>query len=184
MNIITVIFLGLALAMDAFAVSVATGATYKKQGHGHAFGIASAFGGFQALMPLVGWAAGLAVRDFVDEYANLISFTLLAVIGGKMIYESFRIKQEEARTDTLSVFTVFVLAIATSIDALAVGTTFSLVLTGSVFRAVAVIGIITFALSYAGFFIGKKMGHFFETGLEMTGGIVLIIIGLKILLFT
>ncbi len=155
--------------MDAFAVSVATGATYKKQGSNHAFRMAFAFGGFQAIMPIVGWLAGLTLREFIKDYDHWVAFGLLAFIGSKMIYESFKIKRAQEQTDTLSATIILVLALATSIDALAVGITFSFLLAGSLVIAVIIIGVITFIFSYAGFYFGKSFGHFFETGIEAVG---------------
>ena len=168
--------------MDAFAVSVATGATYKKQGSNHVFKMAFAFGGFQAIMPVVGWLAGLTLREFIRDYDHWVAFILLAFVGGKMIYESFRIKRVQQQADTLSAAMLLVLALATSIDALAVGITFSFLLASSLAIAIIIIGLITFVLSYAGFYIGKSFGHFFETGIEAVGGLILIGIGVKILL--
>jgi len=182
MNSITIIVIAIGLAMDAFAVSVATGATFKKPGSNHAFKMAFAFGGFQAIMPIVGWLAGLTLREFIRDYDHWAAFILLAFIGGKMIYESFKIKHAQQQADTLSAAIILVLALATSIDALAVGITFSFLLAGSLAIAVIIIGLITFAFSYAGFYIGKSFGHFFETGIEAVGGLILIGIGVKILL--
>ncbi len=182
MNILTIIVIAIGLAMDAFAVSIATGATYKKTGINHAFRIAFAFGGFQAIMPVVGWLSGLTLRNFIKDYDHWIAFTLLAFIGGKMIYKSFKIKRAQEQTDTLSAAMLLVLALATSIDALAVGITFSFLLAGSLVIAVIIIGLITFVFSYAGFYIGKSFGHFFETGIVALGGLILLAIGTKILL--
>lgn len=181
MNLITIIVIAVGLAMDAFAVSIATGATYKKAGNSHAFKMAFAFGGFQAIMPVVGWLAGLTLREFIKDYDHWVAFILLAFIGGKMIYESFKIKHAHKQTDKLSATMFLTLALATSIDALAVGITFSFFLAGSLAIAIIIIGLITFVLSYAGFYIGKSFGHFFETGIEALGGLILIAIGTKIL---
>lgn len=182
MNILTIIIIAIGLAMDAFAVSVATGATYKKPTGNHALRMAFAFGAFQAIMPLAGWLAGLMLREFIKDYDHWVAFILLAFIGGKMIYESFKIKQAQKKTEVLSMTMILVLAIATSIDALAVGFTFSFLLASSIATAMIIIGLITFCLSYAGFYIGKNFGHFFETSLEAIGGLILISIGTKILL--
>jgi len=182
MNLLTIIVIAVGLAMDAFAASIATGATYKERRPTHAFKLAFAFGSFQAIMPVAGWLAGLTLRDSIRDYDHWIAFTLLALVGGKMIYESFKIKQAQEQTDTLSAAVILVLALATSIDALAVGVTFSFLLPGSLAVAVIIIGLITFVLSYAGFCIGTSFGHFFETGIEAIGGLILIAIGAKILL--
>lgn len=182
MRVITIIVIGVGLAMDAFAASIATGATYKKRKTSHAFRLAFAFGSFQAIMPVVGWLAGLTFRDLIRDYDHWVAFGLLALIGTKMIYESFKIKEAREQTDMLSTTAILVLALATSIDALAVGVTFSFLLAGSLAVAVIIIGLITFVLSYAGFYIGKSFGRFFETGIEAIGGLILIAIGTKILL--
>ena len=182
MNILTIIIIAIGLAMDAFSVSVATGATYKKPRNRHAFMMAFAFGGFQAIMPIVGWLAGLTLREYIKDYDHWVAFILLAFIGGKMIYESFKIKHVQEQSETLSAAMLLLLALATSIDALAVGITFSFLLAGSLAIAVIIIGLTTFVLSYAGFYIGKTFGRFFETSIEAIGGIILIVIGIKILL--
>ena len=183
MDILTIIVIAIGLAMDAFAVSIATGATYKKSKSYHAFRIAFAFGGFQAIMPILGWLAGLTLREVIRDYDHWVAFILLAFIGGKMIYESFKIKDAQKKTDALSTAVLLVLALATSIDALVIGITFSFLLAGSLLIiAVIIIGLITFVLSYAGFYIGKSFGHFFETSIEAIGGLILIGIGVKILL--
>jgi len=179
MNLATIIVIAVGLAMDAFAVSIATGAAYKQPRTSHAFRIALAFGGFQAIMPVIGWFAGLVMKDFVADYDHWVAFILLTAIGSKMIYESFKIKHAP---EQLSTAILLILAVATSIDALAVGITFSFFLAGSLIIAVIIIGLITFVLSYAGFYIGKHLGHFFESRIAAFGGLILICIGIKILL--
>lgn len=180
MKLVTITIIAIGLAMDAFAVSIVTGVTYKKPASNHAFRMAFAFGIFQAIMPVVGWLAGLTMKDFIKDYDHWIVFILLGFIGSKMIYESFKIKQAQEKKDMLSAAVILVLALATSIDAFAVGITFSLLLAGSLAVAVIIIGLITFVFSYAGFYIGKNFGHFFENKVEMAGGIILISIGIKI----
>lgn len=168
--------------MDAFAVSVATGVTCKKSRLNHAFRMAFAFGAFQALMPIAGWLAGMSLQQYISDYDHWIAFILLAFIGCKMIYESFQIKHARQEADSLSNTMLLMLAVATSIDALAVGFTFSFFLASSVLIAVMIIGLITFIFSYAGFYFGKHFGHFFEMGIEAIGGVILLAIGTKILL--
>ena len=182
MNILTIIIIAIGLSMDTFAVSVAAGSTYKNPRINHAFRMAFAFGSFQALMPVAGWLAGLSLRQYISDYDHWIAFILLAFIGCKMIYESFKIKHVQQKTDTLSNTMLLVLALATSIDALAVGFTFSFLLAGSLIIAVIIIGLTTFIFSYAGFYIGKHFGHFFESRIEALGGMILLAIGSKILL--
>lgn len=181
MDIVTIIVIALGLAMDAFAVSIVSGSAYKRLEIKHALRIALFFGGFQALMPLIGSLAGLTVKDYIADYDHWIAFGLLTAVGGKMIYESFKIKAARGNFDPSNILTLLVLAVATSIDALAVGITLSLITT-SIALAVTVIGLVTFALSYLGVFIGKKVGHFFESKIEALGGLTLIAIALKILL--
>ncbi len=180
-----ILLIALGLSMDAFAVSLASGATMKRLHLPNALKMGLFFGAFQALMPVVGWAAGLAAKDVIAGWDHWIAFVLLAGVGGKMLYESFRIKEEEEcggpRTCPFDTGTLTVLAIATSIDALAVGLTFSL-LRLSIIAPVLVIGLVTFLMSVAGVKIGSAGGHFFEHRMEAAGGLVLIGIGLKILL--
>jgi putative Mn2+ efflux pump MntP len=181
MELLTIIFIALALAMDAFAVSIVDGSAYKRLHVKHAFRIAFLFGLFQALMPLIGALAGLKVKKYIVEYDHWIAFTLLAAVGGKMIYESFKLKPEKTDIAPANIAVLLVLSVATSIDALAVGITLPF-LAASLFTAVTIIGIVTFGLSYIGVYIGQKFGHFFESKIEIIGGIVLITIGIKILL--
>lgn len=180
MELITIIVIAIGLAMDAFVVSIVSGSAYKQLHVKHALRMALFFGAFQAFMPLIGSLAGLGLKDYIADYDHWVAFALLAAVGGKMIYESFKIKSIEDNPDPSNVFVLLVLSIATSIDALAIGITLSLIIS-SVTLAVIIIGLITFALSYAGVLIGKKFGHFFENRIEALGGLVLIGIGIKIL---
>lgn len=182
MNLPTIIIIAVGLAMDAFAVSIAIGSTHKKPIMNHAIRTALAFGSFQAIMPLIGFFAGLALKNYIQDYDHWIAFGLLAIIGSKMIYESFKLKKPQKGFKPLSNSMLLVLAIATSIDALAVGITFSFLLENSLIIAVIIIGLTTFVLSYAGFYIGKHLGHFFESSIEALGGLVLLAIGTKILI--
>jgi manganese efflux pump family protein len=176
-----VIAIAVGLAMDTFAVSIVTGAAYKQLHIRHTLRMAGFFGGFQALMPVVGCLAGLTVRQYVSNYDHWIAFGILAAVGLKMIYESFKIKEERKPPNPENLAVVLVLAVATSIDALAVGITLSLI-TNAIAMAVIIIGVVTFGLSFAGVYIGKKFGHFFESGIEAIGGLVLIGLGIKIVL--
>lgn len=171
--------------MDAFAVSLASGATMKRLHLPNALKMGLFFGGFQAFMPVLGWAAGLSMKNFISAWDHWIAFVLLSAVGGKMVYEAFKLKEEEEcggpKTCPFDTGTLTVLALATSIDALAVGLTFSL-LRVSIITPVLVIGLVTFLMSVAGVKIGSKGGHFFEHKMEAAGGFILIAIGLKILL--
>ncbi len=186
MNLLTIVVIALGLAMDAFAVSVTIGAVYKKPGIGHAFRTALTFGGFQAAMPVIGWLTGMTVRKFVEGYDHWVAFCLLAAIGCKMIYGSFKIKRVQSGkmtdSDSLRIPVLLALAVATSIDAFAVGITLSFLLTRSIAITVIIIGAVTFVLSYAGVYIGKGFGYFFANRIEALGGLVLLGIGTKILL--
>lgn len=181
MGLITIIIIALALAMDAFAVSIVSGTTYRQLEVKHAFRMALFFGGFQAFMPLVGSLAGLTIRDYIAEYDHWVAFGLLAAVGGKMIYESLKMAPPGKNSNPANMVVLLLLSIATSIDALAVGITLSF-LQVSIAVAVTIIGLITFILSYLGVCIGKKVGHFFEGQIEAIGGIVLIGLGIKILI--
>lgn len=180
MGLPTMVLIALGLAMDAFAVSISSGLTIRDCGVRHATLIASFFGGFQALMPVVGWLAGLTLRSYIMAWDHWLAFSLLAFIGGKMIYES-TVMEEEDRCTTLSFHLLLGLSVATSIDALAVGVTFAF-LDVLILTPVLIIGAVTFALSYVGVLVGKRLGHFFERRIEVVGGLVLIGIGLKILI--
>ncbi len=180
MSITTIIFIAIALAMDAFAVSIASGVTIKKLQISHALTIGAWFGIFQALMPLIGWLCGIKLRIYITEVDHWIAFGLLAFVGGKMIYESFQLEPEK-KGNPLDVYLLFVLSIATSIDALAAGLSFAM-LEISIVMPVVLIGLITFFMSVVGVWIGNRCGHLFERKIELIGGILLIAIGFKILI--
>ncbi len=180
MDIISIILIGFGLAMDAFAVSITSGVTMKKYDIKHAFRVALFFGFFQAIMPLIGWAAGFTFRKQVETYSHWIAFIILLIIGCKMIYEAIKIKEVNNKCDPTNLLVLFGLAVATSLDALAVGVSFSL-LKITITRPIIIIGVITFILSFAGVKLGDKIGTIFGNKIEIAGGIVLIGIGLKIL---
>jgi putative Mn2+ efflux pump MntP len=180
-ELLTIIAIAVGLAMDTFAVSIVSGAAYKELHIRHTLRMAGFFGGFQAFMPVVGYLAGLTVRQYVSSYDHWIAFGILAAVGLKMIYESFKIEEEKKTPDPANLFVVLALAVATSIDALAVGITISLI-TNAIALAVLIIGAVTFVFSFAGVYIGKKFGHFFEGRIEIIGGLVLIGLGLKIVI--
>jgi len=177
---IMILLVALGLAMDAFAVSIASGVTIKKLRLEHAVRIALFFGGFQALMPLIGWLAGSSLSDAIVAVEHWVIFGILLFVGGKMIYESVRISEDERRLDCTKVSVLLFLALATSIDALAAGFSFAFLDLGIV-RPVLVIGGVTFCLSLAGVYIGDRVGHLFESKIEIVGGVMLIGVGIKIL---
>lgn len=164
--------------MDAFAVAVASGFVVKRPKLRDAFMMALFFGGFQALMPSLGWAAGTALKNLISSCDHWIAFGLLLLIGIKMIAESFETEKEPTHPFDFPV--LFALAVATSIDALAAGVSFAL-LKIAVGFAVVIIGTVTFLFSFLGVFIGKRFGHFLEHKVKIVGGAILILIGTKIL---
>ncbi len=177
---IYVLILAVALSMDAFAVSIGLGSKHKKKTTSLALMSGIYFGLFQSLMPLIGYVGGVGVLGWVESYAPWIAFLLLLMIGGKMIYESF----VEGIEEDIAIIThrvMLILAIATSIDAMAAGFTLTL-LDINPFIACMIIGVTTFCFSWVGVFIGEKSGTWLESKAELFGGIVLILIGLKILL--
>ncbi|MFA6925206.1 MAG: manganese efflux pump MntP family protein [Bacteroidales bacterium] len=181
MNLITIILIGLALSMDACVVSLCCGITSKKEKLLKALKLGFLFGGFQAIMPLLGWLIGSIFEKYIRDYSYWLAFILLAFIGGRMIYESF--KNPDCRTsinfDKLSV--LLLLAVATSIDALAVGFSFA-VLKINIFIAILIIGLITFVISFASVNIGSRFSKILGNRAELFGGLVLIAIGIKILI--
>ncbi len=179
MNLIELFVLAVGLSMDAFAVSVCKGLSMGKIKGKHMCIAGIWFGGFQALMPLIGYFLGSFFSDMITRYDHWIAFILLIFIGGQMIRESFG--KEECVDNSMSAKAMFLLAVATSIDALAVGVTFAF-LKVDIVPAVSFIGIITFIFSAAGVKIGSIFGAKYKSGAELCGGIILILIGLKILL--
>lgn len=180
MEILTTTLLSLGLAADAFAVSLTSGFSIRNIKVNKALKIALFFGCFQAVMPLIGWSAGLTFRDFISSFDHWIAFGLLTYIGGKMIHEALQEEEEDKPFNPLDSYTLTTLAIATSIDALAAGIGLS-VLKGSILLACTLIGFITFTLCFIGVFIGHKFGGIFNQKIEIVGGVVLILIGTKIL---
>lgn len=180
MNDIEILFIALALSADTFAVSVASGANIKQSYLANALKMGIIFAAFQGLMPIIGWLAGNGMEKFVSDFAHWIAFLLLILIGGKMIRECFK-KNDNKEKNAFRLSIIFLLAIATSIDALAIGITFSM-LNVSIFYPAIIIGIITFIVAFLGVFMGRRMAHFFENRLKFLGGAILILIGLKVLL--
>ena len=181
MDFVTIVIIAFGLAMDAFAVSIGIGVGMKCFKVKPAFKVALFFGFFQAVMPYLGWITGSSFNQYIAAYDHWVAFFLLLIIGGKMIYESFIIKDAESKFDSNNIITIFLLAIATSIDALAVGISFS-ILDLQILAPIIIIGIITFVLSLIGVYIGGHFGSIFENKIELLGGIILIGIGTKILL--
>ena len=184
MGLIELFILAVGLSMDAFAVSVCKGLAMPKISVKKAFIVGAWFGGFQALMPALGYLLGVQFQDKITAIDHWIAFILLGVIGINMIREACSSECEdgcEQETDALDVRTMFLLAVATSIDALAVGITFAF-LRVDILTSVGLIGVTTFALSIVGVAVGHRFGARYEKPATVAGGIVLILIGLKILL--
>ena len=180
MNHITIIGIAISLAMDAFAVSLVAGATIKPITYRHVFRLAWHFGLFQFMMPIIGWAAGNTVIDYLEAFDHWIALILLTLIGGKMIWESFQPVKPFTRDITRG-WSLIGLSIATSIDALAIGLSLS-VIQVKIWYPSVVIGSVSLLFSVAGVYIGQRTGHFLGKRFEMVGGIILIGIGLRILI--
>ena len=182
MSVFEIVILGLALAMDAFAVTISNSFAYPKISRTRSLSMPLAFGFFQFLMPVVGFILGQLVSDFITQYAGIITFAILGFIGGKMIWDAFHEEEgEEASEQTLTMPVLLFQAVATSIDALAVGVTFAF-LQVSLIPAVSTIGIITFMISVLGVKIGNVFGMKYKSKAEFAGGVILIVIGRKILI--
>ena len=183
MGIGELFFIAVGLSMDAFAVSMCKGLAMPSLDRKKALIIALLFGGFQAPMPLIGWLLGRQFERYITQYDHWIAFVLLVFIGGKMLFDACKGSEEGhcAAEEKLDYRELFVLAVATSIDALAVGVTFAF-LQVNIVPAVSLIGLVTFALSYAGVALGHKFGVRYEKKAEIAGGVVLVLIGVKILL--
>lgn len=180
MSFIEILLLGVGLSMDAFAVSICKGLAMKQITAGKAALVGLWFGGFQALMPLIGYLAGSAFSGHIQKIDHWIAFILLGLIGANMIREAVSGEDEEGN-DSLAAGEMFLLAVATSIDALAVGVTFAF-LSVKILPAVSLIGVTTFLFSVAGVKIGNIFGLRYKAKAEIAGGIILIGIGLRILL--
>jgi putative Mn2+ efflux pump MntP len=175
----TILLVAFGLAMDSFSVSITNGLSNKTFKAGNALKIGIFFGLFQAIMPLIGWLAGIHILDLISGFDHWIAFGLLAFIGCKMIYESLRLESTKL-LDSPSIGLLLTLSVATSIDALAVGLSFSFLRIAIIVPAI-VIGVVTFSLSCLGVYLGGKIGCFLRNRVEILGGLILIAIGIKIL---
>lgn len=180
MDIFTLFIIAVGLSMDAFAVSICKGLAMQKAPLKKAIIVGLWFGGFQALMPAIGYLLGSQFESYITSIDHWIAFALLSIIGGNMIKEALS-KDEEPASASLAFKEMLVLAIATSIDALAVGVTFAF-LQVQILAAVCFIGVITFTLSTIGVKIGNIFGSRYKSKAELAGGIILIVMGIKILL--
>lgn len=182
MTNLEILLIAVALAMDAFAVAIATGIQLRKIHFRQYFRLCFHFGLFQAMMTVIGWTLGHSVRRYIEIYDHWIAFGLLCIVGGRMIYESLNPDEKEKLHDPTKGFSLVFLSIATSIDALAVGLSMAVLFQPIVFPAL-IIGIIALLFTYTGLELGKRVGSIkkISTSAELLGGIVLIIIGLNIL---
>lgn len=185
MSPLELLIIAIGLSMDAFAVSIGKGLSVTKIKLSHALKVGLWFGGFQALMPLIGYLLGSTFADTVSAYDHWVAFVLLALIGGNMIKEAFEKDDEcdcnKKEKNCFGFVTMLTLAVATSIDALAIGVTFAFFKV-AIIPAIITIGITTFLFSVAGLKIGHIFGCKYKSHAELFGGVILILIGLKILL--
>ena len=190
MGFIELFFVGIGLSMDAFSVAVCKGLQMRRIRWGRTLTVAAFFGGFQALMPLIGWLLGKQFEQYITAVDHWIAFGLLTFIGGKMILDVIREKKEKkgdceaakpAYDEPFRIGELALMAVATSIDALAVGITFAF-LQVNIWQAIAIIGVTTFFLSIVGVFIGNIFGAKYQQKATLAGGLVLLIIGTKILI--
>ncbi len=181
MSFWSLVLIAIALSMDALAIAVASGMAIRNLQLHHALKIAFAFGLFQAVMPVVGGLAGLGLQAYVTRYDHWVCFAILTVLGVKMVYESFQLKEIEEEKDPLNSSVLLILAVATSIDALAVGITMGLSHM-RILGPACLIGLITFVISLAGVYVGRHSRHLNERVMECLAGVVLIGIGVKLVL--
>ena len=188
MQFVMIMGLAVGLSMDAFAVTISNMFTYRSTPFKQALLMPLFFGAFQGIMPLIGYFAGMAVSSLIDQYAGIITFVILSFIGGKMVWDAFHedaedTKEEVKKGSVLTVGVLFFQAIATSIDALAVGIMFAFTYDSlNIYWAIAIIGLTTFVLSIIGVIVGNFFGNKYKKKSEIAGGIILILIGVKILL--
>ena len=182
MNILIVLAVALALAMDAFAVSIGLALNLKRATEGQTFRLAFHFGLFQFLMPVIGWAAGESFIKYMGGYDHWVAFGLLLAVAGKMIFESFQKEKDlrVKRSDPTRGVSLFVLSVATSLDALAVGLSLAALHVDIIYPAV-VIGLVAFAMTVVGMKIGPLLGKVIGKRAELLGGAILLLIGIKIL---
>lgn len=185
MGFLELFLIGVGLSMDAFAVAICQGLSMTKIKWGHALTVGLYFGGFQALMPLLGWVLGSQLSGYIQQYDHWVAFILLLLIGGNMIREALSGEEDEAEDAAAGGGPdhkkLFLMAIATSIDALAVGVTFAFLET-PILSAVCLIGVTTFCISVAGVAVGCWFGARYKQRAEITGGVILVLLGCKILL--
>lgn len=186
MSVLDIFLLGVGLSMDAFAVAICKGLAMKKVNKKQMILIALFFGGFQALMPLIGWLVGSTFAKKIAAFDHWIAFVLLALIGGNMAIDAIKEWNQEDKVEIIDPPIDFkeltLLAIATSIDALACGVTFSFYENFNIIKAISIIGVTTFVISVGGVYVGNIFGDKYKAKAQLVGGIILIFLGIKILL--
>ena len=181
MELLTILLIAIGLSFDTFAVSISSGLILKKIDFFNASKIAITLAIFQAAMPVLGWLAGSGIKRYAENFDHWIAFGILALLGGKMIFESFNSHPEKRSFNPLDIKVMIGMAIATSIDALVVGFSFAL-LNYKILISVGIIGAVTYIVAMLGMLFGKKIGSRMGRRMEMLGGMMLILIGLKILI--
>ena len=181
-EVLSVILLGVGLAMDAFAVSVCKGLSVGKVQIKHLLLAGAWFGAFQAIMPLAGYFLGTSFHKYIEAFDHWIAFILLVLIGANMLREAFSKEEEKPADASFGIKTMFIMAVATSIDALAVGVALAMEENTNILFSVLVIGAVTFLLSALGVKLGSVFGEKYEKKARIAGGVILILIGLKVLL--
>lgn len=180
MEILTILLIAIGLSFDTFAVSVTNGLILRKIDFFNASKIAIVFAVFQGALPVIGWLAGSGIKNYASDFDHWIAFVILFLLGGKMIYESFKSDPAERNFNPLEMKVMIGMAIATSIDALIVGFSFAL-LDYKIMISVALIGIVTYIVAMLGMLFGKKIGARMGRRMEILGGVILMLIGIKIL---
>lgn len=183
MSFWTLLLIALGVSADAFAVALGKGLHMRSFNYRGALVVALIFGVFQALMPVIGWLLANSFADYIRDYDHWIAFGLLAIIGGKMLWEAFTSHEDkEQDTDTINIRELLVLGFATSVDALAVGVSFAFIANVPIAGAAILIGVITAVISFVGVVVGHRVGNKLGKPAEIAGGVILILIGLSILL--
>jgi len=181
MNILVTFFIAFGLALDAFAVAVSSGIVAPHVRFRHALKVGIFFGIFQGGMPVIGWATGSLFRNVISGIDHWVSFVLLCFVGLHMVYESLKRGSQRSGVNPLDIHILLLLSVATSVDALAAGVSFAF-LNVAIVRTVLIIGTVTFLLSFVGYYLGDKLGAFFKERIRIIGGLILVLIGVKILL--
>ncbi len=181
MELLTIFLIAISLSFDTFAVSISSGLVLRKIDFYNATKIAVTLAVFQAAMPVIGWLAGSGLRESAENFDHWIAFGILGLLGGKMIYESYKADPENRTFNPLNIRVMIGMAIATSIDALIVGFSFAL-LNYNILISIVIIGAVTYIVAMLGILFGKKIGSRMGRRMEIIGGLMLILIGLKILI--